>query len=87
MCLGHVLCVSRRFLLSLNCKRLVHLVLHYHEKVEPAASSNAPAVRGPESLVWTCHLCGERLEAATGVALTSKRASHLPPFGLGKNGG
>ena len=72
---------------SLNCKQLVHLVLHYHEKVEPAASSNAPAVRGPEPLVWTCHLCGERLEAATGVALTSKRASHLPPFGLGKNSG
>ena len=72
---------------SLKRKRLVHLALHYHKKVEPAASSNAPAVRGPEPLVWTCHLCGERLEAATGGALTSKRASHLASRHPGKTRG
>ena len=59
---------------SLQRKRRVHLALHVQAQV-PAAAILPP--RGPELRVWTCHHCGQRFEAPSGLALGSKRTNHL----------
>ena len=50
---------------SLQRKRRVHLALHVQAQV-PAAAILPP--RGPEPRVWTCHHCGQRFEAPSGLA-------------------